>query len=72
MHNKSIPPPGVPILKILLPVDGSGSSIRTAEFVASLAAKSSSLTAHLVDIQPLGDDWMTRRLLKADELVELE
>lgn len=59
-------------MKILIPVDGSGSSTRAAQFVANLANKATSLEVHIVNVQPLGDDWMIRRLLKVDELAQME
>jgi len=59
-------------VKILIPVDGSGSSTRAAHFVANLADKAHSLEVHLLNVQPLGDDWMVRRLINVSELAELE
>lgn len=59
-------------MKILIPVDGSDSSTRAAQFVANLANKATSLEVHLLNVQPLGDDWMIRRMIKVDELVTLE
>ncbi len=59
-------------MKILIPVDGSGSSTRAAQYVANLADKATSLEVHLLNVQPLGDDWMVRRLINASELAELE
>ncbi len=59
-------------MKILIPVDGSGCSLRAAQFVANLADKATSLHVHLLNVQPLGDDWMIRRMLKAEELAVLE
>lgn len=58
--------------KILLPVDGSRSSANAARHVAGLAVLIQDLEVHLVNVQPLGDDWMTRRTLKAEELDRLE
>lgn len=57
---------------ILLPVDGSEGSSHAARHVAKLAGLVEELKVHLVNIQPLGDDWMVRRMLKPDELMKLE
>lgn len=59
-------------MKILIPVDGSGSSTRAAQYVSDHADKVTILEVHLVNVQPLGDDWMIRRLLKVDELAAME
>lgn len=58
--------------KILLPVDGSEGSARATRHVAGLAAMAKDLEVHLVNVQPLGDDWMVRRMIKPDELVKME
>lgn len=58
--------------KILLPVDGSDSSARAARHVASLADMAKDLEVHLVNVQSRGDDWMVRRMIKPDELVQME
>jgi nucleotide-binding universal stress UspA family protein len=58
--------------KILLPVDGSESSVRAAHHVASLARCLKDLEVHLVNVQPLGDDWMVRRMIKREELAKME
>jgi nucleotide-binding universal stress UspA family protein len=58
--------------KILLPVDGSEGSSRAARHVAGIAAMAPGLHVDLVNIQPPGDDWMTRRSLKPEELEALE
>ena len=58
--------------KILLPVDGSEGSARAAQHVAGIAAMAKDLEVHLVNVQPLGDDWMVRRMIKPEELVTLE
>lgn len=58
--------------KILLPVDGSEGSVRAARHVAGIAASVPGLDIHLVSVQAPGDDWMVRRLLKAEELATLE
>ncbi len=59
-------------MKILIPVDGSDSSTRAAHFVANLVNKATTLEVHLLNVQPLGDDWMIRRMIKVDELATLE
>ena len=58
--------------KILLPVDGSEGSARAARHVAGIAAMVKDLEVHLVNVQPLGDDWMVRRMIKSEELVKME
>jgi len=58
--------------KILLPVDGSESSVRAAHHVASIAKCMKDLEVHLINVQPLGDDWMVRRMIKRDELAKME
>jgi nucleotide-binding universal stress UspA family protein len=58
--------------KILLPVDGSKCASHAAQHVAGLAAMVPELQVHLLNVQPPGDDWMVRRMLKPDELVTLE
>ena len=58
--------------KILLPVDGSEGSSHAARHVASLAALVPGLEVHLVSVQPPGDDWMVRRMLKAEEIASME
>ena len=58
--------------KILLPVDGSESSARAAHHVAGIAKCLTDLEVHLVNVQPLGDDWMVRRMIKPEELVKME
>lgn len=58
--------------KILLPVDGSEGSARAARHVTGIAAMVPDLEVHLVSVQPPGNDWMVRRMLKADELADME
>jgi nucleotide-binding universal stress UspA family protein len=58
--------------KILLPVDGSESSARAARHVAGISKCLTDLEVHLVNVQPLGDDWMVRRMIKPEELVKME
>ena len=58
--------------KILLPVDGSESSVRAAQHVAGLGRCLVDLEVHLVNVQPLGDDWMVRRMIKPEELAKME
>lgn len=57
---------------ILLPVDGSEGSTNAARHVAAIASATNSLHVHLVNVQPPGDDWMVRRMLKSEELDVLE
>lgn len=59
--------------KILLPVDGSEGSSNAARHIAHIAAKiEGGLEVHLLNVQPPGDDWMVRRMIKAEELAALE
>ena len=58
--------------KILLPVDGSEGSARAAHHVAGIAAMVKDLEVHLINVQPLGDDWMVRRTIKPEELAKME
>jgi nucleotide-binding universal stress UspA family protein len=58
--------------KILLPVDGSEGSARAARHVAGIATMVKDLEVHLVNVQPLGDDWMVRRTIKPEELAKME
>jgi nucleotide-binding universal stress UspA family protein len=57
---------------ILLPVDGSSCSERAARHVAHIANMVQGLCVYIVNVQPLGDDWMVRRMIKAEELEKLE
>ncbi|MBI5040943.1 MAG: universal stress protein [Gammaproteobacteria bacterium] len=57
---------------ILLPVDGSEGSLLATRHVARIAGMVQGLKVHLVNVQPLGDDWMVRRMLKPEELTKLE
>lgn len=58
--------------KILLPVDGSEGSLNAARHVARIAAMAPGVEVHLLNVQPPGDDWMVRRMIKAEELAALE
>lgn len=58
--------------KILLPVDGSEGSLNAARHVAHIAAMVPGVEVHLLNVQPTGDDWMVRRMIKAKELAALE
>lgn len=58
--------------KILLPVDGSEGSLRAARHVAQIACMLKDIEIHLVNVQPPGDDWMVRRMIKPDELARME
>ncbi|TCS72377.1 nucleotide-binding universal stress UspA family protein [Sulfuritortus calidifontis] len=58
--------------KLLLPVDGSEGSARAARHVAGLARMVPGLEVHLLNVQPPGDDWMTRRAFKPEELARME
>ena len=58
--------------KILLPADGSKSASHAAQHVADIAAMVPDLQVHLLNVQPPGDDWTVRRMLKPDELAAME
>lgn len=58
--------------KILLPVDGSEGCLRAAGHVARLAGMAKDLEVHLINVQPIGDDWMVRRMIKKEELAKME
>ncbi len=58
--------------KILLPVDGSEGSLHAARHVAAIAAMVPDLQVDLLNVQPRGDDWMVRRMIKAEELEKIE
>ena len=58
--------------KILLPADGSQSASQAARHVAGIAAMVPNLEVHLLNVQPPGDDWMVRRMVKPEELVTME
>jgi len=58
--------------KILLPVDGSENSVRAAHHVTGIARCLKNTEVHLVNVQPLGDDWMVRRMIKREELAKME
>lgn len=58
--------------KILLPVDGSDVSLRAVRHVARMAERMRPMEVHLVNVQPLVDDWKVTRVLKAEELARLE
>jgi nucleotide-binding universal stress UspA family protein len=60
------------LCKILLPVDGSEGSSHAARHVAGIAAMVPDLHVHLLNVQPPGDDWMIRRMLKSEELDTME
>ena len=57
---------------LLLPVDGSECASRAARHIAAIACSIPELQVHLVNVQPPGDDWMVRRMLKVEELATLE
>jgi nucleotide-binding universal stress UspA family protein len=57
--------------KILLPVDGSEGSARAARHVVDIADIVANLEVHVLNIQPLGDDWMVRRSIKPEEFATM-
>ena len=59
-------------MKILLPVDGSAHSDRATQHVIATVRSGGQREIHLVNVQPLGDDWMVRRMIKSEELVKME
>ena len=60
------------ICKVLLPVDGSTGSSNAARHVAAIAKAVPGMEIHVVNVQPPGDDWMVRRMLRQEELANLE
>jgi len=58
--------------KILLPVDGSDGCLHAAKHVANIAGMLKDLEVHLINVQPTGDDWMVRRMIKKEELAKME
>lgn len=58
--------------KILCPVDGSEGSLRAVRHAADMGARLIEVEVHLVNVQPPGDDWMVRRMIKAAELEKME
>ena len=58
--------------KILVPVDGSDGSLRAVKYAAELGKRLVDPELHLVNVQPPGDDWMVRRMIKAQELEKME
>lgn len=58
--------------KLLLSVDGSKCSSRAAEYCVAQAQRARELEVHVVNVQPRGDDWMVRRLIKPEELARME
>lgn len=58
--------------KILLPIDGSDATARAVRFVIDHACQMPDLEAHLLHVEPRGDDWTVRRMFKPAELAALE
>ncbi|BAN35830.1 universal stress protein UspA-like protein [Sulfuricella denitrificans skB26] len=58
--------------KILLPIDGSEGSSNAARHLAHIASMLQGAEVHLLNVQPPGDDWMVRRMIKTEELATLE
>lgn len=58
--------------KILLPVDGSEGSARAVRHVTHMVGLVKDMEVHLVNVQPPGDDWMVRRMIKPEELKKME
>ena len=58
--------------KILLPVDGSEAASHAARHVAAITPMVPDMQVHLLNVQPIGNDWMIGRMLKPDEVATLE
>jgi nucleotide-binding universal stress UspA family protein len=58
--------------KLLLSVDGSECSGRAAQYVVDVAKRSHDIEVHVTNVQPRGDDWRIRRLLKSVDLEAME
>jgi nucleotide-binding universal stress UspA family protein len=58
--------------KILLPVDGSDGCLRAVKHATHIAGMLKDLEVHLINVQPTGDDWMVRRMIKKEELAKME
>jgi len=57
--------------KILVPVDGSEGSLRALKYAAENTKRLVDPELHIVNVQPAGDDWMVRRMIKAQELEKM-
>ncbi len=57
--------------RILLPVDGSPNSARAVTFVRNCAQDLANLEVHLVNVEPLADEWIVHRLLTEAELAAM-
>ena len=57
--------------RILLPFDGSPAANRALRHVVQLLQMSSESEVHLVNVQPLADEWIVHRLLPEAELATM-
>lgn len=57
--------------RVLLPVDGSLNAARAVAFVRECAVDVPALEVHLVNVQPLADEWIVHRLLPEAELAAM-
>jgi nucleotide-binding universal stress UspA family protein len=57
--------------RILLPVDDSASARHAVQHARVCAGETCDLEIHLVNVQPVGDDWRVGRLLKDTEVAAL-
>ncbi len=57
--------------RILLPLDRSPSAARAVDFVRNAATTWAGLEVHLVNVQPLADEWIVHRLLPEAELAAM-
>lgn len=58
--------------RILLPVDGSESSLHAAHYIANLAKLITAPEVIILNVQPEANNWMVRRSIKPDELAQME
>lgn len=57
--------------RILLPHDGSDCANRALDYLISCAADLESVEVHVVNVQPLADEWIVHRLLSESELAKM-
>ena len=57
--------------RILLPFDGSPSAARALRYVVQLTQMQAETEVHLVNVQPLANEWIVHRLLPEAELAAM-